>query len=173
MPRTVRAPPRFAARGPGRYRLAMTRFLGVLMCVLALAGCPGKRKPIGMQVPTNGDPEARARFLEAQASFRRGGEGAEELGGVVEEMREGAVAPDAEVYNGIALIGSKDYAAAEKALVEIANTDPEEADKGLRLKARMYLGIAKNYQGQHARALPFLRDGEQAAQDDKEKGEWL
>jgi branched-chain amino acid transport system substrate-binding protein len=151
----------------------MVRILGVLMCVLALAGCPGKRKPIGMQVPTNGDPEARARFLEAQAAFRRDGAGADEFAAIVEEFPDDPIAPYAQVYTGIALIGSKDYAAAEKSLAEIADTDPDEADKGLRLKARMYLGIAKNYQGQHARALPLLRDGEQAAQDDKEKGEWL
>src|SRR5690349_22701888 len=170
---TVREPgPRFAAAARRRYRLAM-RFVAILACAVALAGCPGKRHTIGIKVPTNGDPEARSRFLEAQAAFRRDGEGADEFAAIVEDYPDDPIAPYAQVYNGIALIGSRDFAAADKALVDIATAEGDELDKNLRLKARMYLGIAKNYEGQHAKALGFLQGAEPAAEDAKEQGEWL
>lgn len=149
------------------------RFVAILACAVVLAGCPGKRHTIGIKVPTNGDPEARSRFLEAQAAFRRDGEGADEFAAIVEEFPDDPIAPYAQVYNGIALIASRDFPAADKALVDIATAEGDEVDKNLRLKARMYLGIAKNYEGQHAKALPFLRGAEPAAEDTKEQGEWL
>lgn len=151
------------------------RFVAILLCAVALAGCPGKRHTIGLKVPTSGDPDARSRFLEAQAAFRRDGDAAaaEEFAAIVEEYPDDPIAPYAQVYNGIALISTKDYAAADSALAPIATAQGDEVDKNLRLKARMYLGIAKNYQGQYGKALGFLRNAEPAAEDGKEQGEWL
>lgn len=150
----------------------MSRLIAILVCALALVGCPGKRHTIGVKVPTSGDPEARSRFLEAQAQFRRDGAGADDFAAIAEDFPDDPIAPYAQLYAGIALVGSRDYAGAEKALTEVAALDGE-IDKGLRLKARMYLGITRNYLGQHAKALPFLAGSEAAAEDDKERGEWL
>jgi ABC-type branched-subunit amino acid transport system substrate-binding protein len=151
----------------------MSRLVAVVLCALALAGCPGKRHTLGFKVPTNGDPEARSRFLEAQAQFRRDGSvDADEFAAIAEDYPDDPIAPYAQLYTGMAMVTEKDYAGAEKALAELAG-QTGEVDKGLVLKARLYLGIARNYQGEHTQALPMLANAEPAAENDKERGEWL
>jgi tetratricopeptide (TPR) repeat protein len=153
----------------------MSRLVAVVVCALALAGCPGKRHTLGVKVPTSGDADARGRFMEAQAQFRRDGQGADEFAAIAEDYPDDPIAPYAQVYSGMAMVNTKDYAGAEKALAEIAGGAPDDPaiDKGLRAKARLYLGLARNYQGEHTLALPLLAGAEPAVEDDRERGEWL
>ncbi|TMQ02752.1 MAG: amino acid ABC transporter substrate-binding protein, partial [Deltaproteobacteria bacterium] len=48
-----------------------------------------------------------------------------------------------------------------------------KADPGLTARARLFLGIAENYAGNLAAALPLLRSNEQAIEDDAERTEYL
>jgi ABC-type branched-subunit amino acid transport system substrate-binding protein/predicted negative regulator of RcsB-dependent stress response len=145
--------------------------LVLVALLLGLTGCPrGTRKTLVPELPSSGDPEAKDRFVSARASFLRDGGNGEELAAIAHDFPDDPIAPFAQLYAGQAFVKARDYAAAEAPLREVAQGD---ADERLRLRAQLFLGLALNYRGDHAAALPLLRKGEKATDGDAERGEFL
>jgi ABC-type branched-subunit amino acid transport system substrate-binding protein len=137
---------------------------------MLLAACHHTRKTLVPEVPHNGDASARARFLEARSKFLRDGTDGE-FAKIVQEYPEDPIAPWAELYAGIAAVRARDFAGADQQLGKVlaANTDP-----GLTTRARLFLGIAKNYEGDSRRALELLdKLPDNAIENDDERTEQL
>lgn len=121
-------------------------------------------------VPTTGDATARNRFQDARAKFLRDGHDSGEFQRIAEEYPEDPIVPWAQLYAGIADVKARKIASAVKQLAEVVDT---KADPGLTARARLFLGIARNYAGEPAAALPLLKDGESAIEDDADRTEYL
>jgi branched-chain amino acid transport system substrate-binding protein len=163
--------------------LGLVLGLGLGLALLA-TGCPrGTRRvlrpvPPEETVPQSGDAAARARFQDARARFGRDAENvqsaavaAAEFTAIAREYPEDPIAPYAQLYAGIAAIQSSDYDKAADSLtavVEDAAAAPEIQQRG-----RLFLGIARNYQGKHAEALDSLETAASAVHGDGERAEWL
>jgi branched-chain amino acid transport system substrate-binding protein len=137
-----------------------------------LAACPGRqtRRTLVPEVPTTGSAAARGRFQEAKAQFLRDGRDSTEFKRIVEEFPQDPIVPWAQLYAGIADVKGRKISDAVKELTEVVEI---KADPGLTARARLYLGIAKNYQGDSAGALPLLRGGGEAIEDDADRTEYL
>ena len=148
-----------------------------LRCVLlawfvALAACGGRqtRRTLVPDVPTSGNAGARTRFEDARAKFLRDGKDTGEFERIVQEFPEDPIVPWAELYAGIAEVKGRRFAEAARQLTELVERN---ADPGLTARARLYLGIAKNYTGDAVGALALLRSNEQAIEDDSDRTEYL
>ena len=145
----------------------MRRFL---VAILVLAACHHTRKTLVPDVPKTGNADARARFLEARDRFLHDGKDGE-FAKIVQEYPSDPIAPWAELYAGIAAVHARDFAAADAQLAKVvtSNTDP-----GLTARARLFLGITKNYEGDTKTALELLAHlPENAAENDDERTEQL
>ncbi len=148
----------------------MQRALFVLALVI-LAGCPrGTRKTLVPDVPQNGDAQARSRFSEARAKFLRDGTGEKEFRQIAEDYPDDPIAPFADLYAGIAAIKDRHFDVAIKALDQSIE---KNKDPALTPRAQLFLGIAKNYAGDPAGALPLLRTFATAVENDDERTEYL
>lgn len=142
----------------------------MIALVLGLVGCPrGTRKTLVPDVPQTGAAEARSRFAEAKAKFLRDGRNTEEFRAIAEEFPDDPIAPWAHLYAGIAAVKARQFDAAQKALISTLNADVE----GLTTRAELFLGITYNYLGDAAKALPLLKRGEKAIENDDERTEFL
>lgn len=150
----------------------MSRLLTVLLLILVVAGCPRpKRRTLVPNVPTSGDVSARERFVEARERFLRDGSGQDEFAEIARAYPDDPIAPFANLYAGIAAVGNGDHAAAIaplEAVIAAPGVDP-----GLVTRAELFLGIAWNARGEPAKALPLLARGEQAIENDAERGEHI
>jgi len=145
----------------------------LVLALSALAGCPRRtRRTLVPKVPTSGNAEARTRFEQAQARFERDSSiGGDEFVAIAEEYPNDPIAPYALLYAGIASTRGGEYEKAVGSLEELlAEADLHE---GLRLRGRLYLGLALNYLGKHDVALPHLLAGERAVEGPAERTEWL
>jgi ABC-type branched-subunit amino acid transport system substrate-binding protein len=144
----------------------------VLAWLLVLAACPGRqtRRTLVPDVPTSGDAAARNRFQEARAKFLRDGRDTGEFQRIVDEFPQDPIVPWAQLYAGIADVKTRKIAEAVKALNQVVEV---KADPGLTARAQLYLGIAKNYDGDAAGALALLRVGDRAIEDDSDRTEYL
>lgn len=141
----------------------------VLLIALAF-GCHSTRKTLVLDVPRNGSAEARTRFLEAKAKFLEDNRQAAVFQQIIEEYPDDPIVPWAEVYAGIASVKARKYADADRRLTKVIETSPNEA---LVAKATLYLGVAKNYQGDTAAARKLLRGADRAVETDDERTEYL
>lgn len=145
-----------------------------MIASLVLPACPkSTRRTLVPDVPTNGDAEARSRFQEAQRHFERDGNGdsAETFEAIAEEFPDDPIAPFALLYAGISAVEAGEYT---KAIDNLTKLDAADAlDDGIRIRANLFRGLAHNYRGDHADALPFLQRGEPGIENDDEKLEWL
>jgi ABC-type branched-subunit amino acid transport system substrate-binding protein len=143
-----------------------------LPLLLALTACPKspKRTRVIPDVPTSGDPAARAKFQQARARFERDGEGmsAREFESIAREYPDDPIAPYARFYSGRASFRDGSYEDARATLAAIGTE--ADVDDALRRRVRLFLGLATGYLGDHARAIALLDDAE-AANDDNERGE--
>jgi len=157
-----------------RYRRDVTITLRTLFLawMLALAACSGRqtRRTLVPEVPTTGDAGARSRFQEAKAKFLRDGNDSGEFRRIVEDFPSDPIVPWAQLYAGIADVKARKLDDAVKVLTAVAEL---KADPGLTARARLFLGIAKNYQGDAAGALPLLRSSDGAVEDDADRTEYL
>jgi len=155
-----------------RYRRAVTIVWRCVFLVLVLAACPARqtRRTLVPDVPTSGDASARSRFQEARAKFLRDGRDSGEFQRIAEDYPEDPIVPWAQLYAGIADVKARKITAAIKELAEVIET---KADPGLTARARLFLGIAKNYAGDATGALALLRSNEQAIEDDADRTEYL
>jgi ABC-type branched-subunit amino acid transport system substrate-binding protein len=155
-----------------RYRRAVTIVWRCVFLVLALTACPGPhtRRTLVPDVPTTGDASARGRFQDARAKFLRDGRDSGEFQRIAEDYPEDPIVPWAQLYAGIADVKARKITAAVKELAEVVET---KADPGLTARARLFLGIAKNYAGDATGALALLRGNEQAIEDDADRTEYL
>jgi ABC-type branched-subunit amino acid transport system substrate-binding protein len=166
--------------------VAPAGWLSILALALALlaTGCPrGTRRvlrpvPPEETVPQSGDAAARARFQDARARFGRDAENmqsaavaAAEFTAIAREYPEDPIAPYAQLYAGIAAIQSSDYDKAGDSLAAVV-ADSAAAPE-IQQRGRLFLGIARNYQGQHAEALDYLETAAGAVHGDGERSEWL
>ena len=137
--------------------------------LLVLAACHHTRKTLVPDVPQNGNPDARARFLEAKEQFLRDGEGSG-FAKIVQEYPDDPIAPLAELYAGIASVKARHFDEADKQLSAALakSTDPK-----LTARAQLFLGITKNYEGDAAAALGLLAHAEPAIDGDDERTEYL
>lgn len=148
------------------------RLLVILALCVAVAGCPRHtRRTLVPTVPTDGDPQARAKFLEAREKFLRDGGDGDELAEIAAAYPEDPIAPFAGLYAGIAAVqsGEPDVAVVRLEGVIVA----KDVDPGLVTRAELYLGVAYNGLGDAARALPLLARGEQAIEGDAERALWI
>lgn len=136
------------------------------------AACGGRqtRRTLVPDVPTSGDATARNRFQDAKAKFLRDGHDSGEFQRIAEEYPEDPIVPWAQLYAGIADVKARKIAAAVKELAEVVQT---KADPGLTARAQLFLGIAQNYAGEPAAALPLLKSGESAIVDEADRIEYL
>src|SRR5688572_30911799 len=124
--------------------------------MLALLGaCPKSRKTLVPSIPTTGDASARSRFQEARARFERDGGGVEDFAAIVREYPDDPIAPFAQLYAGMSAVTTGDHEFAVTSLQALIDKDGA-VDEGLLRRAELYLGIARTYKGEHARALPLL-----------------
>jgi branched-chain amino acid transport system substrate-binding protein len=144
----------------------------LLAWILVLAACPGRqtRRTLVPEVPTSGDAAARNRFQDARAKFLRDGKDTGEFQRIVEDFPGDPIVPWAQLYAGIADVKTRKIPDAVKALNQVVEV---KADPGLTARAQLFLGIAKNYQGDPAGALPLLRLGDRAIEDDGDRTEYL
>ena len=148
----------------------MTGIRSVVFAAVALVACHGKRQVIGPSVPESSDPAAKQRFNEAKAKFLEDSRvSADEFKRIVEDFPHDPIVPIAEVYAGYAQIKSRAFADADAQLSKaIVAGDP-----AVRAKAQLFLGIAKNYEGDPASARRLLAEAEGAVETDDERGEYL
>ena len=140
--------------------------------MLALLGaCPKSRKTLVPSIPTTGDASARSRFQEARARFERDGGGVEDFAAIVREYPDDPIAPFAQLYAGMSAVTTGDHEFAVTSLQALIDKDGA-VDEGLLRRAELYLGIARTYKGEHARALPLLARSERAVENDDERGLW-
>ena len=168
--------PRFAPSRLHRYRqrVPSSRPFQHALFALAIAvlGChTGTRKTLVPDVPTNGDPQARSQFLEAKAKFL---EDATTSGVAFERIAtdfpNDPIVPWADLYAGIASVKAHDYAKADAQLAKVLAVHTNE---GVETKARLYLGIAKNYEGDTTAARELLAHADPAIENDDERTEYL
>jgi branched-chain amino acid transport system substrate-binding protein len=154
------------------YRPGNNMWLRVLalVCLVALAGCPKKRHTLVPSVPTNGDAEARDRFLEARARFLRDGGQAAEFQAIANEYANDPIAPFALLFAGIAAEQAGDHTGAATSLDRLLAT--EGIEDGLRKRGELFLGVARGALGEHDKALPLLARSEAAIENDAERGSW-
>jgi ABC-type branched-subunit amino acid transport system substrate-binding protein len=152
-----------------------------MVLALLATGCPGRTRrvlrpvPPEETVPQSGDAAARARFQDARTRFGRDAESsasvAAEFTAIAREYPEDPIAPYAQLYAGIAAIQSSHYDQAADSLATVAE-DPA-ATPEIKQRGRLFLGIARSYQGKHAEALDYLETAADAIHGDSERGEWL
>jgi branched-chain amino acid transport system substrate-binding protein len=150
----------------------VNRVILLLMVVVLGAGACHRstRKTLTPDVPKTGDASARSRFVEAKSAFEKDGSSASEFTAIVEQFPNDPIVPWAELYAGIAAVRSRELPEAEAHLQKViaANTEP-----GLTARARLFLGIAKNYAGDSAGALQLLAGSDKAVENDDERTEYL
>src|SRR5438046_177947 len=79
-----------------------SRLLSLLCLVALVAGCPKKRHTLVPSVPTNGDAQARDRFLDAREKFLRDGGQADEFRAIATEYEGDPIEPFALLFAGVA-----------------------------------------------------------------------
>jgi ABC-type branched-subunit amino acid transport system substrate-binding protein len=152
---------------------AVQRAVVVLLVVVVAAACGARktRRTLVPDVPQTGSAEARSRFLEARTQFLRDGQGGAEFTAIAEEFPDDPIVPWAQLYAGIAAVHARDFTAAASSLEQVVRR--ADAPEGLTIRARLFLGITRNYQGDAAGALELLRQGANAVEGDSERTEFL
>ncbi|MGE0545670.1 MAG: penicillin-binding protein activator [Kofleriaceae bacterium] len=151
----------------------LQRLLTLLVVVFVVSGCPRQTRKTLVPVPDapqSGSVEARSRFQEARTRFLRDGNNGEEFKLIVETFPDDPIVPWAKLYAGVAAVRDRQFDVAARTLGEViaANAHPD-----LTLRAQLFMGITKNYQGDAIGALPLLQRGEPAISDETERTEWL
>jgi hypothetical protein len=142
-----------------------------LSLVVFIAGCPRQtRKTLTPDVPKSGDQEARSRFLEARSKFLRDGGQAQDFKAIAQDFPSDPIVPWAELYAGIAAVKQRQFPEAEKNLGSVIDSN---VDPALTARAKLFLGIAKNYQGDAAAARQLLAGADKAVENDDERTEFL
>jgi ABC-type branched-subunit amino acid transport system substrate-binding protein len=142
-----------------------------LLALLIVAACHhGTRHTLVPDVPTTGNATARSRFQDAKAKFLRDGSEGAEFAQIVQDFPQDPIVPWAELYAGMAALKDHKYADADAHLAKAAESN---ADAGLSTRARMFLGITKNYEGDAATARKLLAGTDKAIENDDERTEWL
>lgn len=156
--------------------------VSVVVLALLVAGCPRRTrrvlvpKPPEESLPDTGDAQARARFQDARARFGRDADmrspaAVDEFESIARDYPGDPIAPYAQLYAGIAAIHSGAYDQAESNLSSLTRAPGAEPD--IKMRGRLFLGIAKSYQGEHAEALDYLETGQGAVHGNEERAEWL
>jgi len=142
----------------------------LFVVVVVAIGCHGKRQVIGPSVPENSDPAAKQRFAEAKAKFLEDSAvSAEEFKRLIEDYPHDPIVPLAEVYAGYAQIKAHKFADADVQLTKAMTG----GDPATRRKAELFLGIAKNYEGDATTSRRLLAEAREAVETDDERGEFL
>jgi ABC-type branched-subunit amino acid transport system substrate-binding protein len=143
----------------------------VLLVVVAALGCHHTRKTLVPDVPQNGNAEARSRFLDAKAKFLEDQrQSAAEFARIVQDYPNDPIVPWAELYGGIAAVKAHDFTKADHDLAKVIEANAAE---GVTVKAQLWLGIAKNYEGDTATARKLLPRADRAIENDDERTEYL
>ncbi|HUS29351.1 MAG TPA: penicillin-binding protein activator [Kofleriaceae bacterium] len=149
----------------------MRALLIALSLVVFAAGCHRHtRKTLTPDVPSSGDQEARTRFLEARSKFLRDGGQAQDFKAIAEDFPSDPIVPWAELYAGIAAVKQRQFPEAEKQLGKVIESN---VDPALTARANLFLGIAKNYQGDTEAARRLLANAGNAVENDDERTEFL
>ena len=148
------------------------RFLALALLLLGLVGCPGRhtRKTMTPDVPQTGNADARSRFEKAQQKFLRDGRWTEEFARIVDDYPQDPIVPWAQLYAGIAAVNDRKF---DVAATELKGVIDSDVNQKLSQRAELFLGIAKNYLGDAAGALPLLRRGEKVIESDAERTEFV
>lgn len=145
--------------------------LALVVVLTAGAACGGRtRRPMTPDYPKNGDAEARSRFQEARAKFLKDQRVTSEFQQIVEDYPDDPIVPWAQLYVGMSALKDRKLEEAEVALREVISADK---GPGLSMRAELFLGITKNYQGDAPAALGHLRRGAEAVEGDAERAEYL
>ncbi len=149
----------------------MKQLLAFVLVVLSLAGCPrSTRKTLTPDVPKHGDADARSRFLQARSAFQRDGSQAGEFKAIAQDFPNDPIVPWAELYAGIAAVRERKFPEADEQLGKVVASN---ADPALTARARLFLGISKNYAGDAAEARKLLAGADKAIENDEERTEFL
>jgi ABC-type branched-subunit amino acid transport system substrate-binding protein len=149
----------------------VTHAIAILLLVIATAcGGPKTRKTLVPDVPSTGDATARSQFIDARSKFLKDGKNGEDFQRIAEEFPEDPIKPWAQLYAGIAAVNDRKFETAVASLSQVLEADVPE---GLAKRASLFLGIAKNYQGDAKAALPLLKRGASAVENDQDRTEYL
>ncbi|MCG8421770.1 MAG: penicillin-binding protein activator [Proteobacteria bacterium] len=145
----------------------------MISSLLVVAGCPRtKRRVLRPAIPTTGNAEARSRFEQARGQFEREEAlAATEFEAIAAEYPDDPIAPWAKLYAGMSALRARQYDQAVAHLESLGRGS--HLDQTLRLRGRLYLGLALVYLGEYAGALEHLEAGEQIIDGDVERAEWL
>ncbi|HTL35057.1 MAG TPA: penicillin-binding protein activator [Kofleriaceae bacterium] len=149
----------------------MRAILIALSLIVFVAGCPRQtRKTLTPDVPSHGDKEARSRFLDARSKFLRDGGQTQDFKAIAQDFPSDPIVPWAELYAGIAAVKQRQFPEAEKQLGKVIESN---VDPALTARANLFLGIAKNYEGDTAAARKLLAGADKAIENDDERTEFL
>ncbi|MDB4959174.1 MAG: Extracellular ligand-binding receptor [Myxococcales bacterium] len=151
----------------------------VFALLVLLAGCPSRRTTLGGQVPdvpSNGDKRAHDRFEDLRRRFLQDARSvpAEDFKRLIEEFPADPIVPWADLYAGIAALKARNFTEADKQLTQVMNAgtgSPSGDLQKLAAKAKVYLGITKNYEGDLAAARALL-DTREPAIDEESRVEY-
>jgi ABC-type branched-subunit amino acid transport system substrate-binding protein len=121
-------------------------------------------------LPKNGDAEARSRFQDARSKFLKDGANGEEFRQIAEDFPDDPIVPWAQLYAGVASVKERKFDEAARALGQVIQS---ERNEGLTARARLFLGITKNYLGDARGALELLHNADKAIENDAERTEYL
>ncbi len=136
-----------------------------LIVLVVLVGCHHTRKTLVPEVPTNGNAQARSRFEQA----RKIGD-ASELEKIAVDYPQDPIVPWAELYAGIATLKARDFSGADRQLTKVIEAAVEP---NLTLRAQLFLGITKQYEGDAVSAVKLLARSTGAVENDDERTEYL
>jgi branched-chain amino acid transport system substrate-binding protein len=120
--------------------------------------------------PRTGDALARTRFHEARARFLKDQRASAEFAQIIEDYPDDPIVPWAQLYAGMSALKERKLDEAAAAFEGVIDAD---RGPGLTLRAELFLGITRNYQGDTARAVELLRRSERAVEGDAERTEYL
>jgi ABC-type branched-subunit amino acid transport system substrate-binding protein len=136
-----------------------------LIVLSLLLGCHQTRRTLVPEVPRTGNAQARSRFEQARKFGNAG-----ELRQLEVDYPGDPIVPWAALYAGIAAVRARDFAGADQELAKVIEAG---VDPNLTLRAQLFLGIAKNYQGDAAAAVRLLAKTASAVENDEERTEYL
>ncbi|MDB4957325.1 MAG: Extracellular ligand-binding receptor [Myxococcales bacterium] len=149
----------------------------VLTILLLLPGCPGTRKTLVPSLPSDGDARVLSQFVSAKARFLKDGR-TTEFKRIVKDYPNDPIAPWAMLYAGIEALHTREFAQADEYLtraIEVttsSNSNHRDIEY-IQLRAQLFLGITKNYEGDHVAASRLLVPTERMAESEDERTDWL
>ena len=124
-------------------------------------------------VPTNGDPVARARYIELESQYKQSRRSLQtKFDSLATEYPNDPVVPYAVLFSAMSAVRAGKY---DSAINRVDSLQGLTENPGILGRGSLYKGIALNYLGDFENAYGLLRNAEPAVniEDREEHAEWL